>query len=126
MTDIHLVSNSNSFIISLPTAAEQSITLNSSNNIISTVEANSTSLFDVTFNERVMQWYPYEVWVYLVTTWSEKPTLVYMSDTQLIYSYTLNGITRYRSILVDYDPVYDIFYSTYSNGLLSDKIVSRG
>jgi len=72
------------------------------------------------------EWVPETVWMYLVTTWTVEPSLVATTASASIYSYTLNGTTRYRSVPLTYDATLDAFYSTYSSGVLSGFIVARG
>lgn len=65
-------------------------------------------------------------WSYYATTWSVEPTLNSSITGGDVYNYTLNGTTRYRFVPTTYDPTQDAFYSTFSAGVLSDIIVTRG
>lgn len=65
-------------------------------------------------------------WSYYATTWSVEPTLNSSITGGDVYDYTLNGTTRYRFVPDPYDPTQDAFYSTFSAGVLSDIIVTRG
>lgn len=65
-------------------------------------------------------------WTYLVTTWSTAPTFVEAITGGSVYSYTLDGTTRYRFIPDPYDSNNDAFYSTFTTPTLSGLIVSRG
>lgn len=65
-------------------------------------------------------------WSYYATTWSVEPTLNSSITGGDVYNYTLNGTTRYRFVPTTYDSTQDAFYSTFSAGVLSDIIVTRG
>lgn len=67
-----------------------------------------------------------ESWGYYVTNWSSQPTLVASITGGDVYSYVLNSVTRYRFVPTTYDPTQDTFYGTFSGGILSNPIVSRG
>lgn len=65
-------------------------------------------------------------WAYLKDTWSIEPTLAGTTATGEVYSYTLGGVTRFRFVPTVYDPTQDAFYSTFTAGVLSGLIVTRG
>jgi hypothetical protein len=65
-------------------------------------------------------------WSYYATTWSVEPTLNSPITGGDVYNYTLDDTTRYRFVPTTYDPTQDAFYSTFSAGVLSDIIVTRG
>lgn len=65
-------------------------------------------------------------WSYYATTWSVEPNLNSSITGGDVYNYTLKGTTRYRFVPTTYDPTQDAFYSTFSAGVLSDIIVTRG
>lgn len=65
-------------------------------------------------------------WMYYVTTWSSEPTFVETITGGDVYSYTLNGTTRYRFVPSTYDATQDAFYTTFSTPTLSGLIVARG
>lgn len=70
-------------------------------------------------------------WVYYKDTWTTTPTVIATTTTAPtgdVWSYTLNGVTRYRFVPTTYDPTLDAFYSTWNAGTstLSGLIVTRG
>lgn len=65
-------------------------------------------------------------WTYYATTWSTEPTFVEAITGGDVYSYTLDGTTRYRFVPSTYDAIEDTFYSTFSSPTLSGLIVTRG
>lgn len=65
-------------------------------------------------------------WTYYATTWSVEPTLNASITGGDVYNYTLDGVTRYRFVPTTYDATEDAFYTTFSGGLLTGLIVSRG
>lgn len=65
-------------------------------------------------------------WIYLVSTWSTEPTLSASITGGDVYTYTLDGTTRYRFVPTAYDPAQDAFYTTFTAGTLSGLIVARG
>lgn len=65
-------------------------------------------------------------WDYYATNWSVAPTLNSSITGGDVYDYTLDGTTRYRFVPTTYDATQDAFYSTFSGGLLSGIIVTRG
>lgn len=65
-------------------------------------------------------------WSFYATTWSTEPTLNSSIAGGDVYDYTLDGVTLYRFVPTTYDPTQDAFYSTFSAGVLSDIIVTRG
>lgn len=67
-----------------------------------------------------------QTWDLYVTNWSVAPSLNGTITGGSVYDYTLNGTTRYRFVPDPYDPTLDAFYSTFSAGVLSDIIVTRG
>lgn len=65
-------------------------------------------------------------WDYYATNWSVAPTLNSSITGGDVYNYTLNGVTRYRFVPTTYDANQDAFYTTFSGGVLSGIIVTRG
>ncbi len=65
-------------------------------------------------------------WEYFAANWSVSPSQVGTPPAGVVYSYTLSGVTRYRLVPTVYDPTQDAFYSTFTGGVLSGLIVSRG
>lgn len=65
-------------------------------------------------------------WSYYATTWSASPEFVASVAGGDVYAYTLSGVTRYRLVPEPYNAASDAFYSSFSAGVLSGLIVSRG
>jgi len=65
-------------------------------------------------------------WSYYVTMWSIEPTLNTSITGGDVYDYTLDGVTRYRFVPTIYDANEDAFYTTFSGGLLTGLVASRG
>jgi hypothetical protein len=65
-------------------------------------------------------------WSILATSWTSTPTLAGTTAEGSIYAYTLDGVTRYRLVPSIYNPALDAFYTTFTGGVLSGLIVSRG
>lgn len=70
-------------------------------------------------------------WVYFVQTWSVEPTKIASITGATpgdVWSYTLNGVTRFRFVPTVYDPTQDAFYTTWNAGTstLSGLIITRG
>lgn len=65
-------------------------------------------------------------WGYYKDHWSAIPTNLGAITGGNVWSYTLNGTTRYRFVPTAYDPTEDAFYTTFSGGILSGLIVTRG
>lgn len=68
-------------------------------------------------------------WGYYKDNWSVEPVTVGTATTPVagdVYSYILDGITRYRLVPTTYDPTDDAFYAAFSAGVCSDLIVARG
>jgi hypothetical protein len=65
-------------------------------------------------------------WSFLATTWTSSPTLVGTTADGAVYAYALDGVTRYRLVPSPYDAAADAFYSTFTGGVPSSLIVSRG
>lgn len=65
-------------------------------------------------------------WEFYAANWSTPPTQVSTTAAGAVYSYVLDGVTRYRLVPAVYDPTDDAFYSTFTGGVLSGLIVSRG
>ena len=63
---------------------------------------------------------------YLVTKFSRPPTLNSTISNGKVYTYTLDGITRYRFVPTIYNPTQDAFYSTFTGGVLTELITQRG
>ena len=65
-------------------------------------------------------------WGYYVQHWSAEPTLNQAIAGGDVYDYTLDGTTRYRFVPTTYDPAQDAFYTTFTLGVLSGLLVTRG
>ena len=65
-------------------------------------------------------------WDYYVMNWSVEPALDSSIAGGDVYTYTLDATTRYRFVPTTYDPTQDAFYTTFSGGVLSGLIVTRG
>lgn len=62
-------------------------------------------------------------WEYLVNNYSVNPIFLGVSGGGKVFSYTLNGVTRYRFVPNAYDPTLDAFYEDLALTIL---IVTRG
>lgn len=67
-----------------------------------------------------------DTWTYFATMWSQPPEFVESIAGGEVYSYVLDGITRYRFVPEPYTSTGDIFYNNFINSVLSDIITSRG
>ena len=65
-------------------------------------------------------------WEYYATNWTTAPSLAGSTAAGDVYAYTLSGTTRYRLVPTTYSAAQDAFYSTFSGGVLSGLIVTRG
>lgn len=65
-------------------------------------------------------------WDYYAINWSTAPSVNSAISGGTVYTYVLNGTTRYRFVPTSYDPTTDAFYSTFSGGVLSGLITTRG
>lgn len=65
-------------------------------------------------------------WMYYTTTWSIPPMFIENITGGSVYSYTLEGTTRYRFVPSPYSAGADAFYSEFSSPTLSGLIVTRG
>ena len=65
-------------------------------------------------------------WEYYVSNWSVEPAQVGTVAAGAVWSYTLGGVTRFRLVPTTYSASQDAFYTTFSGGVLSGFIVSRG
>lgn len=65
-------------------------------------------------------------WDFLVTNWSSQPSQIGTTAQGSVFSYTLNGVTRYRLVPTSYVANQDIFYSNWDGSSLSNPIVARG
>ena len=65
-------------------------------------------------------------WDFLVMNWSTAPAVVGTVATGDVYAYTLGGVTRYRLVPSVYSAAQDAFYSSFSGGVLSGLICTRG
>lgn len=65
-------------------------------------------------------------WTYYATTWTTEPTFVEAITGGDVYSYTLDGTTRYRFVPTTYDATEDAFYTIFSTPTLSGLIIARG
>lgn len=73
-----------------------------------------------------LKYNPLRDWNYLVMNWSVEPMLLATTPTAQIFSYTLKGVTRYRSVPSPYLPTQDSFYANLNGTTLSNLITSRG
>lgn len=69
---------------------------------------------------------PNPTWEFYATNWSTEPIFNIAITGGMVFDYTLDGVTRYRFVADPYDPETDAFYETFSLGVLSDLIVTRG
>lgn len=65
-------------------------------------------------------------WTSLATSWSTPPTLAATIAAGQVYAYTLDSVTRYRLVPNPYAAAQDAFYTTFTGGVLSGLIVTRG
>jgi hypothetical protein len=67
-------------------------------------------------------------WFYLIGSWTEEPTLNATTPALggVVYDYTYGSTVYFRHIPEPYNPTSDTFYETYSAGILSNPISSRG
>lgn len=65
-------------------------------------------------------------WDFLATTWTTEPTFVEAITGGSVYSYTLDGTTRYRFVPSTYDATEDAFYTTFTSPTLSGLLIARG
>lgn len=69
-------------------------------------------------------------WDFLAANWNTPPsvagTATVAGQTGKVYAYARSGVTRYRFVPDTYDAALDEFYSTYTGGVLSGLIASRG
>ena len=69
-------------------------------------------------------------WGFLVTNWTDAPAQVgaatVSSQPGSVWSWRYGTTTRYRFVPTTYSAALDGFYSTYTGGVLSGLIVSRG
>jgi hypothetical protein len=67
-------------------------------------------------------------WSYLKDTWTVEPSITASITGGDVYSYTLKGVTRYRFVPTTspYDATLDAFYTTFTGGVLSGLIATKG
>ena len=69
-------------------------------------------------------------WDFLVAKWGTPPAVVgtatVSGQTGEVWAHTLEGVTRFRFVPGVYSAALDRFYTTYSGGVLSGLITSRG
>ena len=69
-------------------------------------------------------------WDFLAAKWSVPPaevgTATVSGQSGVVLSHALEGVTRFRFVPGVYSAAQDAFYSTYSGGVLSGLITSRG
>lgn len=106
----------------------------------SSTEANSIYLvrvrdgFDIyvtdSTNQLTFMSNPSLTWIYLSTTVSKAPEEVGVATVETktgkVFKYTNGTFTAYRFVSDVYSFTLDSFYTTYTNGVLSDLIVKRG
>lgn len=76
--------------------------------------------------QQSLKYNPLKDWDYLVMNWSVEPVLLTTTQTAQIFSYTLEGVTRYRSVPLTYLPTQDAFYANFDGVTLTNLITSRG
>jgi hypothetical protein len=64
-------------------------------------------------------------WSELVLRWDSQPVKLGQIAAGSVYSYTLQGVTRYRLVPSPYVMAQDGFYGSYVNGVLMGLITSR-
>jgi hypothetical protein len=68
-------------------------------------------------------------WGHLAMHWSAEPTAAGRATSPVagdVFTYTLGSVTRFRLVPDSGLPTQDAFYSTFSAGVCSGLIVSRG
>lgn len=69
-------------------------------------------------------------WTFYATRWSSPPSQVGTATVSgaagAVFSYTVNGVTRFRFVPDSYSPALDTFWSAFSAGSLSDQLAARG
>lgn len=65
-------------------------------------------------------------WQFLLTRWSQEPTFNKSITGFNVYNYVYDGVTRYRSVPVPYDPTLDSFYLSFDGTNLNQLITTRG
>ena len=65
-------------------------------------------------------------WNTLATEWDVEPSLVAAIDGGDVYTYVLEGVTRYRLVPDPYVAALDVFYEAFDGTTLSGPIVARG
>lgn len=65
-------------------------------------------------------------WGYYATHWSVEPSQIDTIAAGSVWAYTLGAVTRYRLVPSPYLPTGDAFYQSFSAGILSGLIVTRG
>ena len=65
-------------------------------------------------------------WDYFAANWTAAPSQAGIVAAGNVYAYTLGGVTRYRLVPSVYSAAQDAFYSSFSGGVLSGLIISRG
>jgi len=70
--------------------------------------------------------YTVDTWNYFATTWTTAPSQVGTTASGAVFSYVLNGVTRYRLVPTTYAAASDAFYSGWDGTTLTGLIVARG
>ncbi|MFN3332796.1 MAG: hypothetical protein ACK47M_09830 [Caldilinea sp.] len=65
-------------------------------------------------------------WFHFITNWDMAPVLIDSIPSGDVYAYVLDGVTRYRLVPDPYAVEDDAFYTTFTGGVLSGLIVTRG
>lgn len=65
-------------------------------------------------------------WRQLVLEWSNSPTELAQVVGGTVFSYVLDGVTRYRFVPNPYNPELDAFYESFDGAVLSNLIAVRG
>ena len=65
-------------------------------------------------------------WAYFRDHWDTPPTVIGTTAAGTVYSYALNGVTRYCLIPEPYDAAQDAFFQNWDGQALSGLIVARG
>jgi uncharacterized protein YwlG (UPF0340 family) len=64
-------------------------------------------------------------WITYAMLWDTAPTVAGSVAAGTVFTYTLDGNTRYRLVPEPYDPSDDAFYGSFAGMVLSDLIVAR-
>ncbi len=65
-------------------------------------------------------------WEFLALNWTSEPIFLESLSDGDVYSYELNGVTRYRFIPNNYNAMNDSFFENFDNSNLTNLINNRG